>query len=213
MGASSTSKRYLSILDKYPQLKRIRATWDKETGQLKKARGLLTEKSRAAPKQIASRFIDHYSQALGKEQGSILTDLKLVKITQSPAGYEIKFQQYVHEAPVYRAQVLIYLTKSRQVYRLNNGYRPAAGLVDVEAVMKKGIEAPEACRVAVEEVQGKCSLDRQPTAELTIYKLRGKDYLSWQISVALKVPTQVWKVFVDMRNGQILEKVPILMRD
>ncbi|MFQ6102265.1 MAG: hypothetical protein ACE5OS_13680 [Anaerolineae bacterium] len=212
MGKPNASEHPSYPQDSYPELKGVRVTWDKKTHQLRKARGLLTEESDEASERVASRFLDRYSPLLGKDEGSVLDDLKLTQVTRSPAGYEARFQQYVGEVPVYRGQVSIYLTERGQVYGISNSYRPNAARVDVTEALKGGIEAPKACQIAVDEVRGEGRLRRAPEAELVIYPLNEENRLAWQVSVALKAPVQVWVVFVDVCTGRVLDKVPTLMR-
>lgn len=198
--------------DSYPELEGVRVTWDEKTGQLKKARGLLTEQSSESPEGVARRLMDRYSPLLGKDQGSVLDDLELAQVTQSPAGHAIRFQQYVGDIPVYRGQISIYLTERGQVYKISNSYRPDAAQVDVTEALTGGIEAPRACQIALDEVRGEGRLRRRPEAELVIYPLDEANHLVWQVSVALKLPPQVWLVFVDVCTGRVLDKVPTLMQ-
>lgn len=212
MDKPNSSKRPSSPQDSYPELKGVRATWDEKTGQLRKVRGLLTEESDEAPERVASHFLDRYSPLLGKDEGSVLDDFKLAQVTRSPAGYEVRFQQYVGEVLVYRGQVSIYLTERGQVYKISNSYRPNAAQVDVTEALKEGIDAPKARQIAVDEVRGEGRLRRPPEAELVIYPRDEANHLAWQVSVALKAPVQVWVVFVDVRTGRVLDKMPTLMR-
>ena len=212
MGKPNPPKPPLSPQDSYPELKGVRATWDKKTGQLRKARGLLTEESDEAPEQIASHFLERYSPPLGKDNGSVLDDFKLAKVTRSPPGYDVRFQQYVGEVPVYGGQISIYLTERGQVYRINNSYRPHAAQMDITEALKTGIGAPKACQIAADELGGEGRLRRAPEAELAIYPLDESNHLAWQVSVALKAPVQTWVAFVDVSTGQVLDKVPTLMQ-
>lgn len=201
-----------SAPDDYPELEEGHASWDEETGQLRKARGLLTEESDESPEAVAARLVDRYSPVLGKQRGSLLDDLRLAQVARSPAGRVVRFQQYVGDIPVHRGQVSIYVTERGQVYRISNSYRSDAAQVDVTETLKDGIEAPEACQIAVDEVGAEGRLRRAPESELVIYPLDEENHLVWQVSVALKAPVQVWVVFVDVCTGRVLDKVPTLMR-
>jgi Zn-dependent metalloprotease len=198
--------------DLYAELEGGQLLWDEKTGQLHKAQGFLTKQSDEAPEHVAQGILDRYSRLLGKHYGSVLDDFRLERVTSTPGGYEVRFGQYVGDVPVFRAGASIHLSEEGQAYRITNEYRADAMQVDVAHAVQEGIDASEACQVAVDAVEGADRLRRAPEARLVIYPLDETSSPAWQVSVALTDPAESWLVFVQVDGGSVLERIPTLAR-
>lgn len=196
----------------YPELKGAQVSWDAKTGQLKKARGLRLEIRDAAPEQAASQVLERYAPLLGKKEGRILDDLRLEGVSRSPAGYEVSFQQFVGDIPVYRGQVVVYQTQRGQIYAISNSYHPEAEQVGSSRALCDEVEQTQAVEAAVNEVGAQDKEYRVADARLVFYPLEAELRRAWQIQLAVRRPAEAWVVFVDSCTRTVLEKIPSLQR-
>jgi Zn-dependent metalloprotease len=187
--------------------------WDKQTGLLRKARGLLTDESDDPPERIAERYLERNSRLLSTEEGSVLDHLELVQTVRTPAGHRLSYQQHVGPVPVHGGRISVDVTDQGQVYRLTSDYRPDAARVDLADAGRIGVGESIAREIAVKAVEGRGRLRRDPEARLVIVAERGRSQLAWQVVVVLASPPQSWEILVDADNGQVLDSTQTVMTD
>ncbi len=200
------------LLDNYPELKGARLRWDERTGQLKQAVGLMTRESGETPEKVAGDLIERFSGLLGAGMAGVTGQVKQVGIAQNPAGDLITYQQFIGDIPVYHGIINVYISPLGQVYRLSNDFRPEAGLPAAPEAFPAGIDERTASRIAQAEVNAAGRLSGPASAEKVYYPASERLILAWQVAISLNHPVELWSVFVDARNGKVLEKTQKLLQ-
>ena len=156
----------------------------------------------ARPNDIAIDFLAEYSGVLGiKEDGS---DRGLISTKKSLSGYHHRFQQVYDGIPVFAAQILVNVTFDGKVSSIKSDFRHLDKISTTPE-----IDESAAKELAISEIEVR-SFRGEPESELVIYNLEGSNYLCWKVLIPAREPIGDWQVFVDARNGSIIDKSNIM---
>ncbi len=152
---------------------------------------------RAQPEQMARQYLRENAGLFNMKTD--LSDLKLESVSQSPAGFHVRFHQYAGEYPVHRASVTVTINHQDRVTFVMNRYRPGVKSSGLSESVSK--EAAGAAAKSYLSVTGKLNYDK---TETILYADQGKTRLAHQVSI---VPAESvfgdWEILVDAQTGEI----------
>lgn len=121
-----------------------------------------------------------------------LSDLTLIKKTDSLGGCHVVFQQFVYELPIYNAFTSVHMDKNNLVKKVDICYHPDLYVEHCE----KGISQEEAIRIAIDALNGEKRLAGKVSGEHIIYPKNDKYHATWKVAVPLINPVEEWHVFL-----------------
>jgi len=159
--------------------------------------------------ESVSHFLMEYSALFGFKKD--LSDLKFINKTYGIDTYHIKYQQFYEEVPVLYAFISIHLNEESKIVMVKNNYHPGIAL-DTQAILNVGISKEKAIEIVHSDLNAETRLMRDSTVDLVILPIEDEFYLTWEVSVALKNPSEGHHVYVDVRNGDIIKKTDVFRR-
>lgn len=200
------TKSQLDALEKLKRLDRsLHVIWSKR-GIPSHLCGILSVQIGEDPERIARKFLlDNFKLFKIKEN---LNDLTLIKKVDSLGGCHVLFQQFVDELPVYNAFTSVHMDKSNLLKKVDVCYYPDLNIEPWE----KSILQEEAIRIAIDFLNAEKRLSGKVSGELVIYPKKEKYYAAWKITVPFINPIEEWHVFLDCKNGKILDILDVLLK-
>jgi Zn-dependent metalloprotease len=181
--------------------RRVELQREPESGRVSAVRGFLSGPLEGAPEEAASEFLDANRRLLKSSRG-VIRELQVEKVTRSPAGYHVEFQQTHQGILVEEAKISVHLTPDNRVHAAQIGLEPAVRGLDVERMAADGIDADEAVSIALSTAGG--SVVSSPQAERVLLT-EDEPYLAWKVSFATERPVGEQVVWVDGRTGRVVQ--------
>jgi Zn-dependent metalloprotease len=182
--------------------RRVQLHRERESGRVSALSGFLSGPLEGPPEEAASEFLDANRRLLQSSRG-ILSELKVQKVTRSPAGYHVVFQQTHQGVPVEEAKVSVHLTSDNRVHAAQVRLEPGVRGVDVDQMSADGIDADEAVRIALSTTDNSVASRPEPQQVLLI---EDKPHLAWKVSFSTERPVGERVVWVDARTGRVLQR-------
>ncbi|KPQ43051.1 MAG: Fungalysin metallopeptidase (M36) [Candidatus Methanoperedens nitroreducens] len=200
------TKSQLNALEKLKRLdSSLHVIWSKR-GIPSHLCGILSVEIGKDPERIARKFLlDNFKLFKIKEN---LKDLTLIKKMDSLGGCHVLFQQFVDELPVYNAFTSVHMDKKNILKKVDVCYYPDLNIEPWE----KNILQEEAIRIAIDFLNAEKRLSGKVSGELVIYPKKEKYYAAWKITVPFINPIEEWYVFLDCKNGKILDILDVLLK-
>ncbi|KCZ70334.1 Zinc metalloprotease (elastase) [Candidatus Methanoperedens nitroreducens] len=154
-------------------------------------------------------FLMEYSALFGFKKD--LSDLKFITKTYSLNTYHIRYQQFYEEIPVLYAFISVHLNEESKIIMVKNNYHPEIAL-DTKAILNGGISKEKAIEIVHLDLNAETRLKRDSTVDLVILPIEDEFYLTWEVSVALKNPSEGHHIYVDVRHGEIIKKMGVFRR-
>jgi Zn-dependent metalloprotease len=146
---------------------------------------------------VARQYLEENYQMFGMKMD--LNDLEVYQIRTSPSGEHVRFRQTYAGIPIYRADIVVNVTKDNRISSVYNGYH-----TKVSAPVAAAITDDQAYDIAWDAVGVKSKLYGPSTSELVIFPHEGRYYLAHKITLATGDPMGDWWTFVDATNGQVI---------
>jgi len=189
--------------------RRVKRVREPETGRVSAVNGFLSGPIEGTPEEAASRFLDA-NHRLFKSKRSIIRELQVEKVSRSPAGYHVVFQQLHQGLPVEEAKVSVHMTADKRVHAAHVGLRPKVAGLDVRQMTENGIDQDEAIRIALAAV-GAADQLMGPAQAKQVILAEESPRLAWKVSFATERPAGEWLVWVDALSGNVLRRREISM--
>lgn len=122
----------------------------------------------------------------------------------------VRFNQSVNGVNVEGAEVVVHFNKNNEIVSVNGRTNQtiAEGLVDTNA----SLSSEEALNAALASVNAPDELTYEPTSELVVLPLEGKNYTAYKVNVNFMGDEPGnWFVFVDAKTGDVIDKYNGLM--
>jgi len=189
--------------------RRVKLEREPETGRVYGIKGFLSGPLDGAPEEAAVEFLDA-NRRLFKSKVSTVRELRVDKVSRSPAGYHVTFQQVHQGVRVEEARVSVHMTPDKRVHAAYSRLNPQVSRLDVKRMAKDGIDQDEATRIAVDHVEATESLAESPRAELVILGQK-EPRLAWRVQFATEELAEDWIVWVDALSGKVLRQREVSM--
>nr|MBC7245056.1 PepSY domain-containing protein [Chloroflexota bacterium] len=189
--------------------RRVKLQSEPETGRVYGVHGFLSGPLKGAPEEAASQFLDA-NYRLFEPKPSAIRELQVEKVSRSPAGYHVVFQQVHQGIPVEEATVSVHLTPDKRVHAAYGRLASQVAKLDVKEMLENGIDREEAIRIALQHIGASDDLTRPARAEQVIL-LEREPHLAWKVQFATQKQAQEWTVWVDAVNGAVLRQREISM--
>ena len=195
----------------------VEVRWDRETGGPRGLSGRLSRPFIGSAREAALRFISETADLLIADPviPEAFTDprsspLRVSRVTRREKVDHVTLLQFHGDLPVLRGGYTVSLRR-----RPGPGGSTVRRVVSTMGTFFSGI--PEtfdttptvgrdgALEAALEGVAPGVEPSEPPMERLLIYPLNGAYLLAWQVDFRTKEPLGRWRVFVDARNGSILE--------
>jgi len=181
-----------------------------ETGEVV-VDGFLSGPLKGAPEKAASKFVDANSELFWGES-DVMRELQVEQVQRSPAGYHVTFKQMHQGVPVEEAKVSVHMTRDKRVHAAQGRLIPEVAGLDVEKMTANGIGQDEAIKIAQAVVTPRRKRPLPAQAEQVILA-EETPRLTWKVTMATKKPTAEWAVWVDVQNGNVLQRRELSMQD
>jgi bacillolysin len=183
-------------------LRRVRRERDPDTGLVSRIDGFLSAAGEGDPADVARQFLrENYRRLAGRR--SVLREIEVEDVLQSPAGYHVRLQQTRHGVPVHNATVSVHLTRDKRVHAAQSRLKPKAAQLDVQAMAADGIDEGEATDIALDYL----SVRQGPTVDVHAEPVVLADeelLLAWKVSLSTQDTSQDWVFMIDAKSGEIL---------
>lgn len=184
-------------------LRRVHRQHDPETGLISRIDGFLSAAGEGTPADIARQFLrENYRRLAGRR--SVLREVEVEDVSQSPGGYHVRLQQTRQGVPVHNATVSVHLTRDKRVHAAQSHLRPKAAQLDVRAMARDGIDEDEAIAIALHYLAARQDSSVDCHAEPVI--LADEELLlAWKVTVSNPNTAQDWVLMIDAGSGDVLE--------
>ena len=164
------------------QQTRFKASFDVKSSKVKLLYGSQSKKYANGAESVARSFLTDTHGLLGLQQN--LSDLKVLRVDETPEKNHVKFQQAYNGVPVVGATVIVHSSKAGQVSMVQNGYI-------------EGLQPDNSDVIAEADAKGRALDDLKGTfnsgtalsegkIEKQIILLNGKRYYIWKVSIPTK---------------------------
>src|SRR5437867_5161452 len=160
-----------------------------------------TKASDRTPEEIARVFVDAIAPKLRVDPSSLQFD----KVKQSILGSHVLYQEYSGDVPISGAWLRIDISPDGRVFHVLNDLIPEE--LASKATYEKKIGARVADTRARQAIEGRTR--RVMLHELVHRPVNGVPRLSWKVIVRTTGPVGSWKLYIDARNGKVLERMVI----
>jgi hypothetical protein len=179
-----------------------KANFNDKTGKVKLLYGFLSKSYGEGPEKTARGFLAESSALFGIRQD--LSDLKTVRVDETPERDHVRFQQTHNGVPVVGAFVIVHANKNRQVTMVQNGHTgdivPGNSDVITEAAAREIVLTD--LRAALKEG----SKIGEGKSEKLLFPQGGTYVYVWQVTIPTGNPFGLWVYRVDAESGKILYK-------
>lgn len=179
--------------------KAVNGKIDRTTGIWRFKTNLEAKVTPGTPEQMAREFVSRYQTRTFPKND--VSQLKAVHVSESPAGYHVRFQQTINDIPVYRSDMTVTIRKSDYtVTAVANNLRPAIRMKSMQPVIDK--------KTAIDIAMKKLDVKEQPSilkSQLSILDTKDRGpVLTHHVTMVTMKPMGDWQVFVDARTGEVL---------
>lgn len=185
----------------------INILWRK-TGVASMVGGLLTIPISKHIDDSVYNFLKEYSAIFGIK--SDLSDLKFVNKSYGYDTSHIKYQQIYQNIPVLHGITSIHINSDFKIVMIKNNHHPDIDL-DTQAIIGGGITKDKAIDITHTGLNDS-RLRKESTANLVIFPIEDRFYLTWEVNIALKNPLEGCLIYVDIRHGEIIKKRDVFKR-
>ena len=168
---------------------------------------LSTSPSKRDPKKIADDVRREIARLLKLD----LKALRFESAKPSMLGTHVLYQQYHQGLPISRGWLRIDIAPDGRVFQVMNDLVPAEFLPDVPK-KPSNISGEQADKAALDAVRGLAKSKRVIEHELMHYPVDGVPRPAWKVIVQTSQPKGAWKIYVDARDGSILERLDMMRR-
>ena len=151
------------------------------------------------PEEMARMYLKNNSTFL--QLKSDISDLKLVRVAESPMGYHVEFGEYYQNVPVYGANTNVTIERStKKIVFYASDYKQTVSVPRTTP----SITPEGAYNIAVSSLHAS-EIDKNDIAtQLMIYAEKASPRLSYRVTFFAENPNGDWEVFVDATTGEIL---------
>jgi hypothetical protein len=150
-------------------------------------------------KSKADSYLNQNKARFGIENFN--TDVRMERISKSPAGSHLIYQEIVEGIPVYDARIVVSVNQNGEVSFVSGNFRSGLTLRDKQAQIQS-LEAIELARAYL-NVSGELRGDQK--TELMVFDSKDKGpLLTYRVEIPCSSPFGDWEVFVDVVNGDIV---------
>jgi Zn-dependent metalloprotease len=181
--------------------RRVEVQREPNSGRVSAVKGFLSGPLEGPPEEAASEFLDANRRLLESSR-RIIGELKVQKVSRSPAGYHVVFQQTHQGVPIEEAKVSVHLTPDNRVHAAQISLEPGVRGLELDRVAANGIDAEEAVRIALSTTEGLVTSKREPEQVLL---MADEPYLAWKVSFSTERPAAERVVWVDALTGRVLQ--------
>ena len=186
-------------------LENLRAFFHDRLGTPKSIYGRMADVSalQSMPEVAAREFLRQHA-ALFRLRN--LDDLTVTKVSRSPGGTHIYFQQFYRGVRVYGAEVSVHINNRGEITTVTNSYEPDIRLNSVKPSISSDIVYQ---RMLSELASYSDQLVKyfDPSRELVIYPMGSSARLAWRIVIPLLEPEGTWEAFWDALTGERLSPI------
>ncbi len=186
----------------------IKILW-RETGVVSLIDGLIKIPVTKDIDESIRHFLVEYSALFGFKKD--ISDLKFITKTYGIDTYHITYQQLYEEIPVLYAFTSVHLNEKSEIIMVKNNHHPEIAL-DTKAIINGGISKEKAIEIVHSYLNAETRFLRDTTVDVVILPIKDEFYLTWEVNVALKKPSESHHVYVDVRHGEIIKKMDIFRR-
>ncbi|WP_292008680.1 T9SS type A sorting domain-containing protein [Chryseobacterium sp.] len=146
----------------------------------------------------ARKWIDNNSRSLGIQSFS---ELKLHSVKKSNSGETLRFQQMIHNIPVFQAEIIIHFNKSGKItYTSSDSYKRSVQEIDTTPVLSY-IEAADKAHGAA-KIKGDITYEDN---KLFVWVTdKGETKLVYRVVTNSYESPESWETIVDAKIGEIL---------
>ena len=168
-----------------------------------------SDDARTAPAAFDARDVaDRFVQSTAKKLRIPVADLHFDTAKPSILGTHVLYQQYRGDVPISGAWLRVDVSPVGRVFTALIDLIP--GNVVAKARDRGNIGAREADRHARAAVEAK--VRRVVSHELVHYPVGGVPRLCWKVIVRTERPTGSWKIYIDARDGSVIERFDLVRR-
>ena len=141
-------------------------------------------------------------------------DLKAVRfesVKPSMLGTHVLYQQYHQGLPISRGWLRVDIAPDGRVFQVMNDLVPQEFLPELPK-KRPEISGEQADKSALDAVRGLAKSKRVIEHELMHYPVDDVPRPAWKVIVQTSQPKGAWKIYVDARDGSILERLDMMRR-
>ncbi|HEY9246579.1 MAG TPA: M36 family metallopeptidase, partial [Candidatus Methanoperedens sp.] len=105
----------------------------------------------------------------------------------------------------------VHLNEESRIIMITNNYHPVIPL-DTKTILDRGISKEKAIEIVKPLHKTEARLARDISAELAVYPKDSEFYLVWEVSIALKGPSEGYHVYVNVDDGKIINTINVFKR-
>lgn len=152
-----------------------------------------------SPETIARAYLQDWSEQYGFDKD--LKTLQTERISRTPGGTHIRFEQTVDGVPVFGSRVTVSLNQWDEITFVSSAYRLRARLSSPKASLEKS----DAIQKAFEYIRPEGPLTVPQTARLMIFESRDRGFeLAWKVNFSTSEPGAAWEIFINAQDGRII---------
>ena len=149
-----------------------------------------------APRGVAEAFLADHAALLGLDAAQV----RLTSEKPSPSGTHFRYDQYVGEVPVYRAEVVVKVANDGQLSSVHSTLRPSVAKLSTQPAL----DAAAAMAIGRDAVGPTGRPLGDDTVTLQVVEMETGPHLVWLVNVPVDAPLGDWLVFVDAKSGDLL---------
>jgi len=177
---------------------------DEQTGAVRAYYFVDDASYHGTPEEIARAYLS--AKAVDFRLKPDLSDLRTVKIDESPMGYHVVLGQTYHGVPVHRSSMVVTIDRDDVVVFATSAYKPGLSLDSVEPTISDN----EACQIALFHLAVEQLFEGFPETELVIWAEGDAARLAYRVTVAAIVPSGSWETIIDAGSGDVLSVADLL---
>ena len=137
-----------------------------------------------------------------------LTDFKLEKISKSPAGIHLYYQEMRDGIPVYNAKIAVSLDQTNEISFISRNYQPG----HVNPNNRIQISETDVLNIAHQYLGVSDELRGEQKTEQVIFhsKINGAVF-AYRVEIPSKKPLGDWEIFIDSQSGEIIQAKNLLI--
>ncbi len=177
--------------------------WDKKKDHPIRITGKIEVEKKGTPEETVRAFLADHAAVLKLKTDK--KELRLIQDTESLIGRCIRFQQYIHEIPVFGGIITVNFDTYGKITQLNTCHAMDALAQPVNAAkMCTKEEAEKIARGAIKE-----PITIRPKMNIGIdqfyFPMEKEIVLTWRVTIPTRKPLHSWRVFVDSYARKVLQ--------
>lgn len=178
----------------------LQVSWHRRAGTPEAIYGLMADVSGKMDDPVSAAR-DFLAQEAGLFKIRSMSDLQLVKLSESVTGYHVFWQQTYQGVPVHGGMLGVHIDRAGRIHALANSYVPDVFV----ATLRPGVSSEQVYQQMLEALGAdadRISLFDEPQRVLAIYVAADGAHLAWQITIPAREPLGTWEAFWDARTGE-----------